>query len=113
MSKDFSSMNTERAGGRAGVQKKIRQSMSRKGQQAEATPEEAQARASNLKTQGRKGCKAVRINMAFTPENHDFIKVMARLKGVTMTEFANYAITQYREEHNELYEQAKAFIEQL
>lgn len=113
MSKDFSSMNTDRAGGRAGVQKKIRQSMSRKGQQAEATPEEAQTRAASLKTQGRKGCKAIRINMAFTPENHEFIKVMSRLTGKTMTEFANLTIEKYREEHPELYAQAKAIIEQL
>lgn len=28
-------------------------------------------------TQGRKGCKAIRINMAFSPEIHEYIKVMA------------------------------------
>lgn len=113
MSKDFSDIKTGRKGEKQGVQKKVRQSMSRKGQQAEATPEEAKARASNLKTQGRKGCKATRINMAFTPENHEYIKVMARLTGKTMTEYTNLVIEKYREEHPEIYAQAKAIIDQL
>ena len=113
MSKDFSVIVTGRKGEKQGVQKKVRQSMSRKGQQAEATPEEAQARASNLKTQGRKGCKATRINMAFTPENHEFVKVMSRLTGKTMTEFTNHVIEKYREEHPEVYEKAKAIIDEL
>ena len=51
--------------------------------------------------------------MAFTPENHEFIKVMARLTGKTMTEFANLVVERYRTEHPELYEQAKAIIDQL
>ena len=51
--------------------------------------------------------------MAFTPDNHEFIKVMARITGKTMTEFANYCIEQYRNEHPELYEQAKQIIDSL
>ena len=105
--KDFAGMNTGRVYGA------IEQATSNKGQQGTASPQEAAERAANLKTQGRKGCKATRINMAFTPENHEFIKVMARLTGKTMTEFANLAIERYRTEHPELYEQAKAIIEQL
>ena len=105
--KDFSGMNTGRVYGA------IEQATSNKGQQGTASPQEAAERAANLKTQGRKGCKATRINMAFTPENHEFIKVMARLTGKTMTEFANLAIERYRTEHPEIYEQAKAIIDQL
>ena len=105
--KDFAGMNTGRVYGA------IEQATSRKGQQGTASPQEAQERAANLKTQGRKGCKATRINMAFTPENHEFIKVMARLTGKTMTEFANLVVERYRNEHPELYEQAKAIIDQL
>ena len=51
--------------------------------------------------------------MAFTPENHEFIKIMARIHGKTMTEFANLVIERYRSEHPETYEQAKALIEQF
>jgi len=91
----------------------IEQATSRKGQQGTASPQEAQERAAQLKTQGRKGCKAIRINMAFTPENHEFIKVMATISGKTMTEFANLVIERYRTEHPEIFEQAKAIIDQL
>ena len=105
--KDFAGMNTGRVYGA------IEQATSNKGQQGTASPQEAAERAANLKTQGRKGCKATRINMAFTPDNHEFIKVMSRLTGKTMTEFANLCIERYRTEHPELYEQAKAIIDQL
>ena len=105
--KDFAGMNTGRVYGA------IEQATSRKGQQGTASPQEAQERAAQLKTQGRKGCKAIRINMAFTPENHEFIKIMAKISGKTMTEFANLVVERYRTEHPDLYEQAKAIIEQL
>lgn len=105
--KDFAGMNTGRVYGA------IEQATSRKGQQGSASPQEAAERAAQLKTQGRKGCKAIRINMAFTPENHEFIKVMATISGKTMTEFANLIVERYRNEHPEIYEQAKAIIDQL
>lgn len=105
--KDFSGMNTGRVYGA------IEQATSERGQQGTASPQEAAERAANLKTQGRKGCKATRINMAFTPENHEFIKTMARISGQTMTEFANLVIERYRTEHPDLYEKAKAIIDNL
>lgn len=105
--KDFAGMNTGRVYGA------IEQATSRKGQQGTASPQEAAERAAQLKTQGRKGCKAIRINMAFTPDNHEFIKVMAKISGKTMTEFANLCIERYRAEHPEIYEQAKAIIDKL
>lgn len=105
--KDFAGMNTGRVYGA------IEQATSRKGQQGTASPQEAAERAAQLKTQGRKGCMAIRINMAFTPENHEFIKVMATISGKTMTEFANLIVERYRNEHPEIYEQAKAIIDQL
>lgn len=105
--KDFAGMNTGRVYGA------IEQATSRKGQQGTASPQEAAERAAQLKTQGRKGCKVIRINMAFTPENHEFIKVMATISGKTMTEFANLIVERYRNEHPEIYEQAKAIIDQL
>ena len=103
--KDFTGMNTGR------LYDTIEQATSKRGQQGTASPQEAEERAAELRTQGRKGCKAIRINMAFTPANHDFIKTMARVSGKTMTEYANLVIEKYRQEHPEKYEQAKAFIE--
>ena len=102
--KDFAGMNTGRVYGA------IEQATSRKGQQGTASPQEAAERAAQLKTQGRKGCKAIRINMAFTPSNHQFIKVMARASGKTMTEFTNLVIEAYQREHPEIMEQAQTFL---
>lgn len=101
---DFSGINTGR------VIQNLEQATAPKGQQGTVTPQEAKERASKLKTQGRKGCKAVRINMAFTPENYDYIRVMARMTGKTMTSFANLAIEKYREQNQELYAQAREII---
>ena len=69
--KDFSAMNTGRAetAESSAVMRKLEQGASNKGQQGEATQQEAAERAAALRTQGRKGCKATRINMAFTPDN--------------------------------------------
>ena len=103
--KDFAGMNTGRVYGA------IEQATSRKGQQGTASPQERAERASELRTQGRKGCKAIRINMASTPENHEFIKVMSKATGRTMTEFANDVIAAYRKEHPEFMEQAQGFLD--
>lgn len=84
MAKDFSTaIQTGR------VYSELAQATGKQGQQDTASPEEIAARKSALKTQGRKGAKAVRINMAFTPENHQFIKVYASSTGQTMTEACN------------------------
>lgn len=50
-------------------------------------------------TQGRKGEKAPRINMAFSPDNHSYLKFESRRQGMSITEFANMIIGQYRENH--------------
>lgn len=67
--------------------------------------------AADFRTQGRKGCKAPRINMAFSEENYLFIRTMARASGKTMTEFTNLIIASYQREHPELMDQAKAFLD--
>lgn len=89
----------------------LEQSTAKKGQQGTASPEEAHERAENLRTQGRKGCKAVRINCAFSPSNHEFIKIMSKATGRTMTEMVNDIIKAYRDEHPEFMEQAQNFLD--
>lgn len=103
--KDFSEIRTGKVFGA------IEQATSNKGQQGTASPEEQAERAEALQTQGRKGCKSVRINMAFTPSNHEFIKVMAKASGKTMTEFTNLVIAAYQREHPEIMAQAQAFLD--
>ena len=102
--KDFAAINTSR------VTSAIAQATGKKGQQTTASPEEAAARAADLQTQGRKGCKATRINMAFAPDNYEFIRVMAKATGHTMTQFTNIVIAAYRNEHPEFMEQAQGFL---
>jgi hypothetical protein len=110
--KDFFKINPGFSNASTGkVYNTIEQATSEKGQQGTASPQEAQERMEQLQTQGRKGCKAVRINMAFTPSNHQFIKVMARASGRTMTEFTNLVIDAYKNEHPDLMEKANTFLE--
>lgn len=72
--------------------------------QTPASREEADERMALMQTRGRKGVHLPRINMAFTPENHDFIKTMALVTGQTMTEFLNCVVLEYRKEYGQGYE---------
>ena len=80
-----------------------------------ATQEEYEALTAQeaLATQGKRGAKAQRINMAFTPSNIDFIRIMAKLKGQTMTQYVNSIIDREREEAGEAYQKAKDLIDSL
>lgn len=64
-----------------------------------------------LQTQGRAGVKLERINMAFTPSNYDFIKVMAAIRGQTMTVFVNSVLDNERARNGEKYKAAKALVD--
>lgn len=77
-----------------------------------ADQEEQEERMNSLRTQGRKGCKCKRFNMNITPDNLDFIQVVARVQGLTMSEFANRIFDRFRAEHPDVYERAKAFKEE-
>lgn len=76
-------------------------------------PQQEQQAQDALNTQGRKGLKAARINMAFTPENYDYIRVMSGMRGNSMTDFVNYVIAEHRREHGEKYEQAKEIMKDM
>ena len=112
-SKDFSKIKTDKAetGVNTGeVYAQAERGKSQHRQQGTASKEEQIERASKLKTQGRKGCKAVRINTAFTPENHEYVKIMSKITGKTMTEFINVCIEAHRDKNPEQYEKAKEII---
>lgn len=104
---DAAAMQTER------VYSEIAQATGKPAQQDTASPQEIKERQEALKTQGRKGAKAFRINMAFTPENHQFIKVMSKISGMTMTQFCNLCIQRYRTEHPEVYDKAKEILDSI
>lgn len=83
--------------------------LARRSRNADPTPEQLRAAQEQNKTQGRRGCRATRINMAFTPEVHEYIVTMARVRGESITQFTNYIFKKSMTDNAELYEQAKAF----
>lgn len=76
--------------------------------QAAASKQEYAERASQMRTQGRKGCKMPRLNIALTPENHEFVKVMATVSGLSMAQFINALIKKERENNGEDFKRAAA-----
>lgn len=108
MAKNFDTANIKT--GR--VYSELEQATGAANQQDTASPEEVKTRRSKLKTQGRKGAKAIRINMAFTPENHRFIRVYASSTGQTMTEACNQMLDYARRDPRFLQE-ARAGIDAL
>lgn len=66
-----------------------------------------------LRTQGRKGEKLPRINLAFSPTNYDFIKVMAALHGKNLTQYINDIISAERERNGAAYQKAKEIRDSL
>lgn len=61
------------------------------------------------RTQGRKRGKMLRINMAFSDANADYIETMARVSGQTITAFVNNIISKHAAEHEEIYRKALEF----
>ena len=47
-------------------------------------------------TQGRKGQKAKRINMAFSDDNHAYLTYESRRRGLSITQFVNLIIDLYK-----------------
>ena len=122
--KDFSTVDTER------VYNALEESLveePQEAQEAQETQEEPKTRKARReyteeeqkvlqsigKTMGRKGCKAVRVNMAFTPEIHDYITTMSRVRGETITEFTNYVFSLHKGENEELFKEAKEFLKKF
>lgn len=77
------------------------------------TEEQAQAARMTGKTAGLKGVKLQRINMGFTPDVYDYIRTMARVSGLTMTDFVNKALREHLEQHQGVYDKAIEFKNSL
>lgn len=72
--------------------------------------DEAQQALENLRTQGQKGLKSPRINLAFRPSVYDFVHVMSAIRGQAMTEYINEVLAAEMERNRAAYEQAKALV---
>ena len=57
------------------------------------------------------GVKKPRINMAFTPENYEYIKVMSGVGQMDMTHFVNMLIERSMAANAEAYSVAKSLAE--
>ena len=87
--------------------------MTSKKEQKPVTPEEKAEREATGATQGRKGCKkpGKRLNLLLSPDNHEFVEIMARATGRSMTDLINDILTAYRNEHPEFLEKAESFLD--
>lgn len=77
------------------------------------TEQEAAQILQNMQTSGRKGLKLPRINLAFTPEMHEYITTMSRVRGENLTQFVNHVLQEHMEAHRDIYEKAIEFRNSL
>ena len=61
-------------------------------------------------TQGRKGQKLPRINMAFQKENLEYLQIISRIEGKSITEYVNNLVEQDRQKNSERMEAAKQIL---
>lgn len=75
------------------------------------TEQEIKEAQEQLKTSGRKGAALPRINLAFKPSNYEFVKTAATIYGMNLTEFINYVIEEYADNHKDITEQYNRVLE--
>lgn len=109
--KDFSKVNT------GGVYETIAAATSETEQthDAQITTKNSKAQTAQITRdiQDTQSGKLQRINMAFADDVYAYIKCMARVSGITMTDFCNIALRQHMEDHNDLYQRAIEFRNSL
>ena len=108
--KDFTTINTGRT---ENISQTIERGTSTRKRQTTPTEEEKKQRLDTMTTQGRRGCHAPRINLALTPSNHEFIAVVSKARGMTMTKYLNGIIAEYCKKHPELKAAALAKIDEI
>lgn len=59
-------------------------------------------------TQGKRGKKALRMTMAFSEENMDYIRTMGKLESGSATAYVNRLIEADRRKHADVYRQMKS-----
>lgn len=117
MAKDFSSVNTSRvydviATATAGeTQENLETQETQKKQKARKVYSEAEALEfmQKFKTAGRKGVKMPRINLAFAPDNYEYVRTMAQVRGESLTDFVNHVLHKSMVDNEEVYKKAVEF----
>lgn len=116
--KDFSTANTER------MYNTIENATAEPEQEAQEVKQERRPRKEysaqerldflqEMRTAGRKGIKLPRINLAFAPDVYEYVQIMSRVRGESLTAFVNIALRQHMEEHRDLYDKAIEFRQSL
>lgn len=72
-------------------------------------PQEYEAR----NTQGKKGMKSNRMNMAFSAENYEFMRRMAGLHQMTITKYVNHLIEEERLRKADIIQKAEELTKDL
>lgn len=62
---------------------------------------------------GREKKKLKRINMAFSDDNYSYITIMARIKGLSITDFVNEILTESREKNGAVYDKAVELLKEI
>lgn len=76
--------------------------------EAHAPKEDGAYRAAD--TQGKRGKKALRMTMAFSEENMDYIRTMGKLESGGATAYVNRLIEADRRKHADVYRQMKTLL---
>jgi len=77
------------------------------------TDAEARKILMTMRTNGRKGVKLPRINLAFRPDIYEFATTTAQGAGMSYTAFINMILEKYMNEHIDSYRRALELKEEL
>ena len=105
MAKDFSKVNTENIYSSTIAEATQEAPKTRKERRTYNAQETAEYM-NDRRTTGRKGMHLPRINIAFTPDVYDYVKVMSKATGMSYTEFVNKILSDHKDSHGELYARA-------
>lgn len=101
MKKDFNS-TTINAGR---VYDNIEQATAKGRKHTTASPEEIAQRQAEGRTRGKKGCHKVSFTVALAPQNHEYLKLMAKMTGKTAGEFLDYLLQAHKATNEEVAEE--------
>lgn len=65
------------------------------------------------KTQGRKGLKMQRVNISLTPSQYDYARIMAGIKGESLTLFISGLVEKDKNANEETYQKARDLIKDV
>lgn len=72
--------------------------------------QDAPRRPLSASSQGKKGQKLPRINMAFATSNLEYLRLISRIEGISITEYINRLIQADRDKRQGILEEAKKLL---